>query len=50
MSKKDEKLDPVIVEMWKDYKVAVKNFGYGNEAEEVLIKIYSRAGVLTFKI
>lgn len=34
-------LNPIIVELWKDYKEAVKNFGYGNESKQVLMKICS---------
>jgi hypothetical protein len=36
-------LNPVIVELWEDYKKAVENYGYGIEAKEVLIKINSLA-------
>lgn len=50
MSKKDEELDPVIVELWEDYEETVENYGYGKESKEVLVKIYSRAGLLSFKI
>lgn len=33
--------DPIIVELWEDYKEAVKKFGYGNEAKEIVMKIVS---------
>lgn len=38
-AKVNEKLDPIRVALWEEYKEAVENFGYGKEAKEVLIKI-----------
>lgn len=32
-------LNPIIAELWKDYKKAVRTYGYGIESKQVLIKI-----------
>jgi hypothetical protein len=36
-------MNPVIKELWNDYRKVVKDHGYGIESKQVLIKIYSLA-------
>lgn len=37
----EEELDQVIVELWEDYKKAVRLFGYGTESKKILVSIYN---------
>ncbi|WP_342422330.1 hypothetical protein [Paenibacillus sp. FSL E2-0178] len=34
-------MNQIIKDLWEDYRKAVKEYGYGKESKEVLIKIYS---------
>lgn len=40
---RNPELNQIITELWKEYKKAVKEHGYGKESKEVLVKIYSFA-------
>lgn len=39
--KGESTMNQIIKDLWEDYRKAVKEYGYGKESKEVLIKIYS---------
>ncbi|MNH31402.1 hypothetical protein D3C79_917620 [compost metagenome] len=42
-SLKKHEFDPVIKELWDDFRKVVREHGHGKESKEVLVKIYSFA-------
>jgi|GEM_PF-3743508 len=39
----EKELNPILKELWDDYKKVVKESGYGKESIDILVKIYSFA-------